>query len=817
MFEAYSVGVKIELLGAGAISAALLGMARDFGRAHGAAAALQTRLNGIKTAFLASGLMIGAGVGILAMFKPALDQAKQFQQLQTQFATQYGLGDAATEQAAKFARAMNVMGTSSVDAMRLINESQGVFRSPTLEGAKIAAPLLAKLAFIEAGLGEEERATRHAQDLAMLRFVEARGGANDPRTFSSIADWGFRLSKSSGGIVDWSQLQQLVATAGPMSRTLTQDALSALEPVIADLKGGRVGSGLRVAFQRLLGTQRGLQRQAVAEYLKLGLWDPKKIVLTKQGGIKEFLGAPGDVFRGRLQFMGDPTVFFNKTFLPALARVYGPSILGNTPDAIAKRSVEESLVFGPGTASTEFSQIDKLMPAIQRSLAAQQRTQGIDATYAATGRTLAGKEVALHARFNSLLEQTGEIVLPIAVRALEQLQGPLNWVSTWAQRHPRVFGGIIDGVMGLGAALVVSGVISGLSGLAKTVMFIGEIAPSVASLAASLPAAGAIVNVGIGIAEAIAGVGAAILAIPAGTLIAIAAGLISAGVAIYFMWKNWDSRKSVFDNLKTEIGGFLDWANAQSKTPIGRIATDAVAAAPGGAPLAILIRYWSQIKEAATNFWAGFSKAFTDGWAANFKAIQAFFAPWWDQIKKTFDAGKKALAPFLSWLAGFIVAIENLIPKWMRGDGPKAPPAIAAVPKANQPVSAATAWKAAGTYLGGVLSFNPKATDNFIATIFPAQVAKLNQSNADLTVSHGKLAKSETEAAKILDAAVEKIKTELANFKLNIGNVAVYFDGDKVSRIVSNHQAQGSTGPNSLSHGFDHSAALAGASAGYRR
>lgn len=471
MFEAWSVGVRIRLIDNASIG--LLGLSRAFAKGNVEAKLLQTRLDSIKKTMLVSGIMVGAGIGLLAMFKPALDEAKKFEQEVTKFSL-YGMGDAVNAEAVKFAKGMNIMGSSYTDSMRLMTESQGIFResgkltmAQQLEGARIAAPILAKLAFIQSGLSEDQKGMAHTQDLAMLRFIEARGGANDPRVFASIADWGYKLQQSSGGVVDWSNLQQLVATAGAAGFNLSQDAISKLEPVIADLKGGRTGSGMRVAFQRMLGTQRGLPKQAVSEYLTLGLWDPSKVELSSGGGIKRFLGLPGDVLRDRTKFATDPVAFYTENFLPAIARKYGAQILGDTPQAKVERAAEISMVFGPGTSGALFSQIDKLLPAIQRSLEAQNKQLGIDPSYKKTGDTMAGKQVDLLAKFRNLLIQTGQVALPLVVKALEVLLPMLKGLSSWAQAHPNMFGALIRGLITLGVILIVGGIVTGLSGIIR--------------------------------------------------------------------------------------------------------------------------------------------------------------------------------------------------------------------------------------------------------------------------------------------------------------------------------------------------------------
>lgn len=725
-----------------------------------AAASLQHHIGTIKKTLLAGAFMAGTGIGILALFKPALDQARLFENETAKF-TMYGMGDRANAEAVKYAKSMDIFGTSSVQAMKLITEAQGVFRESgalnlqqQLVGAKIAAPVLAKLNFIESSLSADTRTAAHAQDLAMLRFIEARGGANNPQQFASIADWGFRLSKSSGEIVDWAQLQQFTATAGAAGFNLTQDAITKLEPVLADLKGGRTGSGLRVAFQRLMGTQRGLPKQAVQEYLSLGLWDPTKLELNKQGGIARFLGRPGEVLKGRDQLATDPVAYFLEKFLPAISKKYGPGILGDSVKARTERAVEESLVFGPGTAGAVISQIDKLMPAIARSLAAQGKQLGIDQSYGIVGKTLSGKEQQLHARFNTLLEQTGEVALPIVVQALETILPILQSISKAAQMHPTGFKLAIEGIIGLGIALTASGVITGLVGLATAVQFVGRVfavsrlitvwndigvlayrlpllgraisgfmltvstlrIPTLAALgsglltlwndvgvfAARIPLIGGMISgLMLSVGPALEAAGAAITAAVAGVgiwIVPIIAAVAAVGAALFFIVKDWDASRGVFDNIKVGLADFWTHLVALArKIPLigGLIPkahpTPAASVIPQYAPNPTYqhptsmaqahygehaFRFdWGQppkpgqprpasmaqahYGEHAFNFgkaWTAFSSAFDQGFRPHWEATMRGFSTVWSG---TWSGIERAIAGTVNWIAGTVPAWKS--------------------------------------------------------------------------------------------------------------------------------------------------------------
>ena len=122
-----------------------------------------------------------------------------------------------TSQAVKFAKSADIVGTSSLQMMRYINEAQGVFKDAGLsnpleqfQGAKLGAPLLARIHFAERTLGKPENS--EAQDKSFLRVVEMLGGVRDPARFADLADRAFKLQQSSGGTVDAELLRQVIAT-----------------------------------------------------------------------------------------------------------------------------------------------------------------------------------------------------------------------------------------------------------------------------------------------------------------------------------------------------------------------------------------------------------------------------------------------------------------------------------------------------------------------------------------------------------------------------------------------------------------------------
>lgn len=493
MTDVYKIGVSLAMTsnGAqvlGALSKHLLGI-------HTQTNQLTGGFNRLKLA-IGGALAIAGGVALIGAFKKPLEEAAKYQTQLARF-KQFGMADGINAAADKYARATRVMGSSATDMMRYMVEAQGVFRESgalteqqALLGSRIAAPILAKINFANSSLSDEDRERYSKQDLMMLRFIEARGGANDPATFSRIADWGFKLIQSSGGNINWDQLRGLVKTAGAAGFNLSESAISKLEPVITDMGGGTVGSGMRVAFSRLLGIQRGLPKQAIQEYLSLGLWDPSKVELSSGGGVQRFLGKPGDVLKDREKFATDPVGFYIENFLPAISKKYGQQILGDTVSAKVQRAAEITNVFGPGSAGNVFSQIDKLMPAILRSVAAQNKALGIDASDKNAAQTLRGKEIILQKNWQTLMLQLGDHVLPLAIKGLTFLNRAIEKLSNWAALHPGQMDFFVKTVLVVGAALTGLGIVAVGAAAVLAIGAGGPLAIIIAGIAALAGAVG---------------------------------------------------------------------------------------------------------------------------------------------------------------------------------------------------------------------------------------------------------------------------------------------------------------------------------------
>ena len=506
MADLYRIGVNIAL--ASNASGVLGALSRDLLHVNAGVGKLEKGFGRVKLA-IGGAVAIAGGLALITAWKAPLDEARKFEMAATKFKT-FGLGDARSTEAINFAKAMNIAGSSYIENMNRMSEAQGVFRDSgltgdaALRGAKLAAPLLAKINFANSALDDETRAKLNTSSLAMLRFIEMKGGVNSPTTFNALADAGFKAIKSSGGNVNWELYRQFMATGGVAAQGLSSDALfGEFEPVIGELKS-RAGTGLMTAFNRLTGVTR-LPNQAAHELIAQGLWDKNRVVFNSLGGIKAVTGNP---LKDATGFGADPFRWYMANVVP----MYDRKGLSD-----ADRNREDALL-GGRTGGMMFSIFRRQHTAIEKSIGAQRQQFGIDKAYGAAGGTLNGKVIDLQAKYANLLERLGEAVLPLAVKGLTALIPVITGVTGWMAANP-------------GAMRII----------AKTTLIIGA------------------AMIGLGIAAV--GI-AAFFAIWVGGPVVATVAVIGAvtGAVVAFVALNWGAVKGVFDWLVKTIGGLISFA-----------------------------------------------------------------------------------------------------------------------------------------------------------------------------------------------------------------------------------------------------------------
>ncbi|WP_448120086.1 hypothetical protein [Pseudomonas veronii] len=611
-FEAYSVAVKLSLInhvsaGMALISKSLAGAGQDADK-------LNAKLSSIGKQAAIGGAMFGGGLALAGLFKAPLEEAKKFQTEMAKFSL-YGMSDSVNAESERFVKGMNSIGTSITTNMKLFTEAQGVFRESglpgmeALEGAKIAAPVLSKIAYATSGLSEESQAVMKTSSMAMMRYIEDSGGLKSAKRFNELADAGWKMTQTSGGSVNWEQLRQFKARGGIAAMNMSDDAVAMMEPIITMLKGQTAGFSLRTAYNRLNGIIK-IPNQVAHELVKNNIWDNKKVIWNSQGGIKAFKGNPlidADLFSQ------NPTEFYEKVIMPMHKRA------GITSDSAIGQS--NAMLFG-STGGAMFTLIDKNIEKLHHSLDAQHKALGIDASVAVTDKTLAGKEVQLAAKWKDLMLALGDNVLPLAIKAITALNVEVVKLTAWMNANPETVKALTYAFMGLSAFLITGGLINmiiaagrGFWLLAKALFFLaGPLIPLIARFGTYL----------------------VIFVVDAFKAVAmfLTSGFLR-GIVMAFL-----------SPLKLLGQGLMFLGRALLMTPIGLVVTAIAAAA------FLLWNNWSEISGALKLMWSdmktGFIQLFHGDIGGAFKSFALVFMTGWQTIFNTLIAGANTILP-ASW------------------------------------------------------------------------------------------------------------------------------------------------------------------------
>lgn len=443
-FEAYSVAIKLSLINN--VSAGLLLISRNLQSAHMDAGKLEDRLKSIGKQMAVGGVMFAGGLAIASLFKAPLDEAKRFQNEVQRFRS-LGLGDAVTKDAVKFASGLNTYGTSIRENLGLLRDAQTVFGD--MKDAKFVTPLLSKMKFANAALyGDEGGAMKDKAFMDMLKVIEMRGGLASESAFVKQADMVQRVQTATGGRVGANEFLNFIKTGGVAAKGLRDDIFYyGMEPLIQEMGGQRVGTGLMSAYQNLV--QGRTTTRAANELMRIGMLDPRMVEYAKDGRIKQV--KPGALAGGDLM-ISDPMKWMQSVMLPAFA---GKGITGRQ-DVLN----EIGAIFTNRTASQLFSTMYLQQQQVEKNYRLNKNAAGIDELDRNAKNSLTGKEIEFHAKWKNLMLTLGQTVLPLAIAALDKINPAMGALAGWMSRNEAAVKLLSGALIGLSAFLITGGLIN---------------------------------------------------------------------------------------------------------------------------------------------------------------------------------------------------------------------------------------------------------------------------------------------------------------------------------------------------------------------
>ena len=180
-----------------------------------------------------------------------------------------GLGDEESRKAIEFAKAFKSFGTSTLYDLELMRDAVTVFNDR--HHAELAMPILADMKFAnEAAFGSEQGADNARKFMDMMKVIEMRGGANNKEDFERNANYIQQVITATGGRVGAADWMHVIQRGKLAAKGFDEkEFFYRLEPLVQEMGGDAVGTGLTAAYQNLY--QGRTTKRAAQNLEKLGL------------------------------------------------------------------------------------------------------------------------------------------------------------------------------------------------------------------------------------------------------------------------------------------------------------------------------------------------------------------------------------------------------------------------------------------------------------------------------------------------------------------------------------------------------------------
>lgn len=599
-----------------------------------------------KTAAMYGAGVAATGVGALYAMRKPIDETKRMDITENRIGA-LGLGKDATQEATKYARAMETFGTSTLDNMGLMLD--GVTAFADVHHAKMVAPTLAKMKFgNEAMFGAEQGAENERLFMDMLKVIELRNGLKSEAAFNKQANIIQQVVTATGGRVQAPEWLNAIKTGGIAVKGLTDEAFYyKMEPIVQELGGHRYGTAAMSAYQNIY--QGRTTKRAANNMERLGLIaDPSKLKHDKAGQIS-FLDV--GAIKGADLFKKDQFAWMEKVLLPELAKK-GITERGQIHDAIGS-------IFTNRTASSLFSTMYDQREQIHKNAKLNAGAENIDQLSDRAKDTTTGKEIEAKAKLHDAYLKFGTTILPVYTNAIEIATDALQGFNGWMERNPTLAKMLGVGLLGIAASLIViGGALLVFSPLIVGMLSLRLIMASTATGGTALATAFSKVPTVFGFLKtAIFGVGRMFLWLSRALLMnPIGLFITAIAVGAYLIYKNWEpiktfftglwnSVKSAFNTGVTFIKGIIKSVDSTfASNPILNLLLPVI-----GIPR-MIIANWSSISGFFSGIWGAMTSVISTYAnqiygivSVNFNAAKTYISTIWNSIKSGVEIAWKGL------------------------------------------------------------------------------------------------------------------------------------------------------------------------------
>lgn len=452
MFEAYKVAVRLSLInnvssGLVALTGQFLNFNRHINATQNSVNSLEAQLLRLKRLGLVGGAMAATGGFGLSLFKGPLDAAREYETAYARFKT-LNLGDVVNQQADSFARGTMAWGTSSKQLMDTLRESYGMIGD--MDKAKAIAPMIASLNSANSLLfGGKVGSIDNNTTKSIMRFIDMRGLTNTPEEIKHGLDLAQKLVTGSGGSLKFGDLETFAKRGGTAFKSMSDDGLLYMATVMQEMGGASAGTGLMSAYQNLVAGRTTKKSMAALQDLglaKLGYVDHGDV-----GGKRYKTLQISEMQDSKLLRENFPLWIMNNV-IPALERK------GITETSAQAAAVNDILSNRTGSNlgvnfTTQFLQTLRDANIVKRAM-------GVDQTIDTAKKTPDGTILDLQMKWNRLMTELGNTVLPVAVKTLEKLVPVVQSATEWVMKNKTEVKLLAFGLAGLSTALAIGGTLA---------------------------------------------------------------------------------------------------------------------------------------------------------------------------------------------------------------------------------------------------------------------------------------------------------------------------------------------------------------------
>lgn len=562
MAEAYRIAIGLSLTNR--VSPALGLIARDFIKTDAAAAALQSRLRGIKLQAALGAGMVATGFFGLDLLSKTLPDAREYAH-QLNIMNMAGLSHVEIAQAvgAAWKNTSTVITTTATENLKSLLDLRNVLGS--MPAAQWALPIVSKIGAVM-GSSSESAISGNAQDIAftMAKALDIIGAARDPATFAREAGLMSKVVTAFQNRVSPKQFQSVFQYARQAKFDLSDKfKYEFLPTLMLEMGGGNGGGGGSRGVGPMLAAIYRVTNQGLINKKSLGLWEDLGLVKRGAALKTSTTGTVADPLKDAALAANNPFLWALQKMEPAIKAKFGQNITAGQ-----ERSVIGQMFRGNQLAASAMMEFISKPQNFLRDQRIIRGAMPYDKAYdQAKKNDPEFQFAALHAQWNNVLTKLGITILPTVISLTQTLNEALTRLIPWMDRNKGLVKDLVLGFAGLSAAMAFGGSVlllkAGFQGLGLLFSFGGTLLKCVTGLSIALESGTA----GAGLAGSATAAAAAIAPLVAGlvTLGGLAAGF------------------DILRHLPTFLGGKADpsWQWFQKHELGGRSLTDVIAGRNG--------------------------------------------------------------------------------------------------------------------------------------------------------------------------------------------------------------------------------------------